>query len=208
LVEHSQDVVNKIPLLDTSAGKWGSPAVQEAPYSPRALVEDVATLLRPLAESKGLDLRVEIGEETPLSAKGDVAKVRHVLVSIVHNAIRFTTVGVVGVRCWRIWPGDVAYEVQDSGPGIPANVRRRISSGFVRADGTAWHRSHGAQIGLSISKRLVDLMGGRLVLESEPSRGTTVRVVLPVQGTKSFFAPSQSTLPGETAALSGQTSES
>jgi signal transduction histidine kinase len=187
VLEHGQDVEGKIPLLDISAAKGAPGSVQEVPFSPRTLIEDVTSLLRPLADSKGLDLRVEIQPEIPSTIKGDVRKVRHVLVSVIHNAIRFTRVGVVTVRCCHIRPGDVAFEVQDSGPGIPANVRRRVSAGFVRADGTAWHRNHGPQIGLSISKRLVDSMGGQFVLESELSRGTTVRVVLPMQGRNSFF---------------------
>ncbi len=108
--------------------------------------------------------------------------------------MRFTKVGFVELCCLRLWPGHVAFQIQDSGPGIPAEVSKRLSTGFMRADGTVWHRYHGAQLGLSISKRLVELMGGRLVFHSEPWQGTTVRVELPVGGKGSFFATRQSPL--------------
>ncbi len=191
LAEHSQEVLKQLPLLHASTIQTDPADVQESPFSPRALVEEVASLLRPLAESKGLDLRVEMGRETPLSVRGDAVKIRQVLLSVTHNAIRFTDVGSVELRCWRLWPGQVAFQVQDSGPGIPAHVCRKIAGRFVRADGTLWQRCHGAQIGLSISKRLVDLMGGRLVLNTEPGLGATVRVELPMLG-RSFFTTSSS----------------
>jgi signal transduction histidine kinase len=187
LTEHTRHVLEKLPLLHASTVQADPEDVQEAPFSPRALVEEVASLLRPLAEAKGLDLRVAMGRETPLSVRGDAVKIRQVLLSVAHNAIRFTDVGSVELSCWRLWPGQVAFQVQDSGPGIPAHVCRRIATRFVRADGTLWQRSHGAQIGLSISKRMVELMGGRLVLDTEPGLGATVRVELPMLG-RSFFA--------------------
>jgi signal transduction histidine kinase len=193
LAEHNRHVLEKLPLLHASTVQAALDDVQEERFSPRALVEEVASLLRPLAEAKGLDLRVEMGRETPLSVRGDAVKIRQVLLSVTHNAIRFTDVGSVELSCWRLWPGQVAFQVQDSGPGIPAHVCRRIATRFVRADGTLWRRSHGAQIGLSISKRLVDLMGGRLVLDTEPGLGATVRVELPMLG-RSFFATSESSV--------------
>jgi signal transduction histidine kinase len=186
LVRYRQDLLNKIGLLHASTAETDSTALQEAPFSPRALVEDIASLLRPLAESKGLDLRVELDHRTPLSICGDSVRLRQVLLSLSHNAIRFTDVGSVLLTCGPLWPGQVAFQVRDSGPGIPAHVCKRVSERFVRADGTLWQRSHGAQVGLSISKRLVDSMGGRLVLHSVPGQGATVSVELPLLG-RSFF---------------------
>jgi signal transduction histidine kinase len=178
-------------LLDATAVESRTTAIQEGPFAPRPLFEEVASLLRPLAELKGLDLRVEIEHQTPLWMTGDIAKIRQVLLSVAHNAIRFTEAGFVELRCWRLGPDHVAFQVQDTGPGIPASVSRRISTGFVRADGTAWHRYHGEQIGLSISKRLVELMGGRLVFHIETLQGTTVRVELPTHGLRSSIVASQ-----------------
>jgi|SRR5579863_292305 len=191
LAEHSRQVLDKIPLLVASATETGPVAVQEALFSLRPLIEEVASLMRPLAESKGLDFRAEIGTHTPFSMTGDAVKIRQVLLSVTHNAIRFTESGSVELRCSRLWPGHVNFQVQDTGPGIPAHVQRQVSAGFVRADGTPWHRYHGDHVGLSISQRLIELMGGRLVLSSEPKQGTTVCVVLPIQGSKSFFVARQ-----------------
>jgi signal transduction histidine kinase len=197
LVQHSRDLLGKLPSLDTSAAETGAMDVQETVFSPHLLIEDVASLLRPLAEMKGLDFRIEIAGQTPHSMTGDPVKIRQVLLSITHNSIRFTETGFVEVRCWRLPLGHIAFQVQDSGPGIPAHVQRRVSADFVRADGTAWHRYRGTQIGLAVSKRLVDLMSGRLVFHSEPLLGTTVRVELPIEGTKSFFVlPPASALAG------------
>jgi signal transduction histidine kinase len=198
LAEHSQDVLRKIPLLH-SVVEVEAGAVKEAPFSPSALVEEVAALLRPLAESKGLDLRVEIGRETPLAVQGDAVKIRQVLVGLTHNSIRFTDVGSVELSCWRLWPGEVAFQVRDTGPGIPAHVCRSIATRFVRADGTLWQRCHGAQIGLSISKRLVEAMDGRLVLETEPGLGSSVRIELPMLG-RSFFVTNAGAPPAEAEA--------
>jgi signal transduction histidine kinase len=197
LAQHNQDVLNKIPLLAAPAAESGPVPVREAPFSLRPLIEEVASLMRPLAELKGLDFRVEIGTHTPFSMTGDAVKIRQVLFSVIHNAIRFTQSGSVEFRCSRLWPGHVNFQVQDTGPGIPAHVQSGVSADFVRADGTPWHRYHGAQVGLSISKHLIELMGGRLVIKSEPWHGTTVCVVLPMQGTKSFFVTSQFPLAGE-----------
>jgi two-component system sensor histidine kinase RpfC len=191
LAGHTRNVLNKISLLDASAPHLDRAHLHEAPFSPRELIDEITSLLRPLAESKGLDFRVEIGVDTPLTIRGDAAKIRQVLLGITHNAIRFTETGSVEVRWARFSPGHITFQVQDTGPGIPAYVRRRVSSGFVRADGTEWYRIRGAQIGLSISKRLIDLMDGNLILHSVPSRGSTVSVELPVHGTKSFFLKSQ-----------------
>ncbi len=140
LAEHSQDVLKKIPLLHASLVETDAGAVNEVTFAPSALVDEVATLLRPLAESKGLDLRVEMGRETPLSIRGDAVKIRQVLVGLTHNAIRFTDVGSVELSCWRRRPGEVAFQAQDTGPGIPAHVCKSIASRFVRADGTLWQR--------------------------------------------------------------------
>jgi signal transduction histidine kinase len=207
LAEHCQDVLKNIPPLHASLVEMDAGAVKEAPFSPSALVEEVAALLRPLAESKGLDLRVEMGRKTPLSVRGDAVKIRQVLVGLTHNAIRFTDVGSVELSCWRLWPGEVAFQVQDTGPGIPAHVCKSIASRFVGADGTLWQRCHGAQIGLSISKRLVEAMGGRLVLETEPGLGSSARIELPMLG-RSFFGANAATPPTEAKADRAQAAQS
>jgi len=182
LEKHSQDIAARIGLLDASTGKNNSWSAEETLFSPGALVEEVATRLRLMAEAKGLDLRVEMGQDAPLSVRGDALKTRQVLMSITHNAIRFTDVGIVELSCRGLGPGEFVFQVKDSGPGIPEHVRTSIGQRFVRADGTLWQRSHGEQVGLGICKRLVDSMGGRLVLESEPGLGTCVRIELPMLG--------------------------
>jgi signal transduction histidine kinase len=98
-------------------------------------------------------------------------------------------------------PGYVAFQVRDTGPGISVGARRRVSSSFARADGTAWHRFHGAQAGLSISHRLVELMGGRMLFHSEPYQGTTVHIELPMRGLTSLPLTKQFS-PADAAAYS------
>jgi len=199
LEQYTRDIMDKVRLLSAAAVEPRLPAVQEEPFAPRPLVEEVASLLRPFAESKGLDFRVEIGTEVPFSMIGDAAKIRQVLLSLTHNAIHFTDVGCVELRCLASTPGFAAFHVRDTGPGISVGVLRRISPSFFRADGTTWHRHHGARVGLSISHRLVELMGGSMIFHSEPCQGTTVCVELPMRGTTSVLVASQPSPAGDSA---------
>jgi signal transduction histidine kinase len=186
MAHYGGDILHNLRSLNDSQVGTDPAGVQTKPFAPRQLVEEVASLLRPFAESKGLDFRVEIETDVPLLIMGDAPKIRQVLLGLTHNAIRFTEVGYVELCCRGRAPGYVAFQVQDTGPGISLGARRRISASFARADGTAWHRFHGAQAGLSISHRLVELMGGRMLFHSEPYQGTTVRVELPMRGLTSL----------------------
>ena len=173
-----QKLADLAALLDSSEMEPSQLAIHPVVFSPRDLVKEVESLMRPAAESKGLDFRVEMAEEASSWVIGDHAKILRALLSLSHNAVRFTEVGFVELKVWRPEPGRIAFQVADSGIGITMYVRRRLFGNFVRADGSQWRSYRGKQIGLPVAKRLVELMGGALELESRPGVGTAIRFVL------------------------------
>ena len=142
------------------------------------MLADVALLVQPLAESKGLDLRVDGTDMKALWVTGDSGKIRQALLSLAHNAVRFTDYGFVELRAWQAQPDRVAFEIKDSGVGIPVHIQRRLLAPFQRADGSPWHRTRGRGVGLGISRRLVESMGAGLEMDSVMGLGTTVRFTL------------------------------
>ncbi len=140
-------------------------------------------MLLPAATEKGLYLRLELDPATPVHLRGGEQPLHQVLVNLVANAIRFTERGgvVVAVRPSAVEEGTVRlrFEVRDTGIGIAPEAQERIFERFEQAgDGTA-HRFGGTGLGLSIARELVDLMGGRIGVESQPGRGSTFWCELP-----------------------------
>ncbi len=143
--------------------------VQNAPFSPRELLAEVYLVMRPFAESKGITFRIEAAESVPSRAFGDIAKIRHVLLSLTDNAVKFTELGFVELSVVPVGPERLAFRVSDSGPGIPAHIQRSMST----------RRNYrGPRAGLAISQRLVELMGGILEVHSDPGHGSTLRFIL------------------------------
>jgi signal transduction histidine kinase len=107
-----------------------------------------------------------------------VGKIRHILLGLAHNAVRFTEIGFVELRVWKAGSGQVGFQIRDSGEGIAAYMQKRLFSRFVRADGTEWRNYQGQQTGLAISKRLIELMGSTMQLETALGEGTKIRFIL------------------------------
>ncbi len=166
-------------LLDVGGIEAGHIRMVYGPYDPGALAQEVGRLFQDAASRKGLELAVEVGGHTPREVTGDRVRVRQVLSNLVDNAIKFTAKGRVTLRVEA--SGDrLRYEVEDTGPGIPPNARERVFLPFERAE-PAHRRSHGgAGLGLTICKRLVERMGGRIGMESRPGRGSRFWVELPL----------------------------
>jgi signal transduction histidine kinase len=156
--------------------------VHRMPFVPAALIQQTASLLRPLAESKGVDLRADAEEGTSDWVEGDAGKLQQALLSVAHNAVTFTDIGYVHIRAVRQGEERMAFEVRDSGVGIPIHMKHALFAPLFRADGSPWQRYRGRQVGLSISKRLVESMGGVLELESKAGMGTTIRFVVELRG--------------------------
>lgn len=165
--------------LDLARIEAGRLTLESAPLDPRALIDDIIVLERPLAEHKGLFLRTDIGADVPTAILGDVLRLKQVLLNLVSNALKFTESGGVTLVCRRT-PDGLVFEVADSGPGIPADVCARLFERFSQADDSVARRHGGSGLGLAICRELAELMGGRISVDSEPGRGSVFRVELPL----------------------------
>jgi heavy metal sensor kinase len=144
-----------------------------------ALTEQCAALVRPLAEARGLKLSVHRDGPAPLAADPD--KLREVVTNLLHNAIEYNRPeGSVHVKVQRA-NGHLCLEVRDTGIGISAEARERIFERFYRADPARHAEGMHAGLGLAIVKGYVDLMGGKIEVESVEGQGSTFRVELPVR---------------------------
>src|SRR5690606_8684174 len=134
-------------------------------------------LLASSAQAKGLDLTCRVDAAVPRTVAGDPVRLRQVLTNLVGNAIKFTEHGEVSLRVKSLQdvPGRVLlhFAVRDSGIGIEPEAQGRLFSAFSQADGSTTRRFGGTGLGLAISKQLVEMMQGRIGVESEPGRGST-----------------------------------
>ncbi|HVY00528.1 MAG TPA: ATP-binding protein [Pseudorhodoplanes sp.] len=155
-------------ILDFSKVEAGRIDLEARPLSLTALVEDVAELLAPRAQTKGLEIACYADDALPARVIGDVARLRQVLLNLAGNAIKFTEKGGVAIVAEPgIWPGEVTFKVRDTGIGIAPCDHERIFGEFEQADGA----QSGTGLGLAISRRIVEHMGGRLTVESAPGAG-------------------------------------
>jgi len=165
-------------LLDRAQIEAGSIRIRTEPYSLGKLLENVEFLMKSQAVDKGIALVVE-AVDLPEKVVGDQERVHQVVVNLVGNAIKFTEEGQVTLRVSR---DDklLLIDVEDTGVGIPAAQLPDIFEPFRRGSNYATRRHQGAGLGLSISKQLIDLMGGTISVRSQVGEGTTFRVTLPL----------------------------
>ena len=173
-------IVNDV--LDVSKLEAGSLDLDPHPFSPRDLVESVATLLRGQAEAKGLALHIEADPSLPAALVGDDSRLRQVLLNLLSNAVKFTAKGMVWVfvGCEREEHGiaRVRFSVMDTGIGIPTDRRHRLFKRFSQVDNSTARQFGGTGLGLSICKSLVEVMGGSIVVDSVEGEGTTFSFLL------------------------------
>ena len=146
-------------------------------FNPRDAIGDMANTVALRAHQKGLELIVDVDAAVPQTLRGDPGRLRQILVNLLGNAIKFTHQGEVVLRVTReaATPQDVVlhFSVRDTGVGIPLDRQRRIFEAFTQADGSMTRTYGGTGLGLTISSQLVQLMGGRLWVESEAGQGST-----------------------------------
>ena len=165
-------------LLDLSKIEAGRLELEAIDFDLATAVEDVLDLLAVRARSKGLELGCAIQADVPAVVNGDPGRLRQILLNLVGNALKFTHEGGVSVRVSRsALDGTAAilrFEVTDTGIGIPTAARAKLFQPFSQADASTTRRYGGTGLGLAVSKRLCEAMGGAIGVESEPGRGTTL----------------------------------
>jgi PAS domain S-box-containing protein len=163
-------------ILDVSKIEAGRLTLDPALFDVRNTVEDSVKLLAPRAEERGLELACRIAPEVPHHVVGDAGRLRQVLLNLVGNAIKFTDQGevVVDVELDGTTATDLTlrFTVTDTGIGIAPEKQWEIFGAFVQADASTTRRYGGTGLGLTISAQLIELMGGRVWIDSEVGKGS------------------------------------
>lgn len=170
------DIVNGI--LDLSKIEAGKMELCETDFELHKLVESIYSTMLPQAKAKGFEMDYNIIAAPPVELRGDPGRLRQIVVNLLGNAIKFTERGKVSLAITPIEPSLdktilLHFSVSDTGIGIPKDKWATIFESFKQADISTTKRYGGSGLGLSISKRLAEIMGGRMWLESEPGKGST-----------------------------------
>ncbi len=179
--QHLLRIVND--ALDLARIEAGKLALDDAPFDPRALLQEVDALLRPQAQAKALAFETGIAADVPRGLRGDAARVRQILLNLGNNAIKFTERGSVRVLLARNpQHGDGLHlTVVDTGPGLNAEQRERLFQRFEQAEGAHTSARYGGSgLGLAICQELAAAMGGQIAVDSTPGVGTRFDVLLPL----------------------------
>ena len=170
-------------ILDFSKIEAGKLALDDSDFALKEVVSEAVEPLMPRAEAKGIEVRLDVAERFPSHLRGDPVRLRQVLINLVGNALKFTDEGCVEVRAEQERFDEkgvrIRFSVRDTGIGIPRQVQPQLFNPFTQADSSTSRRFGGTGLGLVISQKLVELMGGRIGLESTPGRGSTFFFTLP-----------------------------
>jgi PAS domain S-box-containing protein len=177
--EHLLSLINDI--LDLSKIEVGKLGVEAISCSPQQLLVDVETLMKLRAQEKQLTLSVEVIGQLPAAIESDPTRLRQILVNLVGNAIKFTQQGGVRIvaRYERDQHSRLTFDVIDTGSGMTTEVLQKVFKPFTQADTSTTRRFGGTGLGLTISKRLAEMLGGDIsIVDSRPGQGTTFRLVI------------------------------
>ncbi|HEY3442965.1 MAG TPA: ATP-binding protein [Paludibaculum sp.] len=162
-------------VLDLSRIEAGQMELESLPFDPGRVIRGAVRIFSPKASQKGLQFVSQIDELPPLVA-GDATRLRQIIFNLMSNAVKFTECGSINVRAW-VQARDrdctrIAFEITDTGVGIPREKQAAIFESFQQVDGTISRRFGGSGLGLAIAQRLVRQMGGDLQVHSEPGKGS------------------------------------
>jgi signal transduction histidine kinase len=171
-------------ILDVSKIEAGKMALDKGELNLGLLLESVADLLAPRASEKGLRLHCRVASELRRPLLGDPLRLRQIVTNLVGNAVKFTDRGEIELSASlaeeTAQVATVLIAVKDTGIGIPVDRHAAVFESFTQADGSSTCRHGGTGLGLTISRELVQLMGGSIELESTPGVGSEFRVLLPL----------------------------
>jgi len=176
-------VINDI--LDLSKLQAGKMELEHIPFRTHEVIDQVLDLMRFKAESKGITLTQEISESAPAAVVGDSARLSQILTNLVSNAVKFTDKGSVSVHVSAIAAGErkmmVRIAVRDTGIGIAADKQKTVFDSFSQAETETTRKYGGTGLGLTISRTLVELMGGSIEVTSELGRGSEFAITMPFE---------------------------
>jgi PAS domain S-box-containing protein len=181
--KHLMELINDI--LDLSKIEAGKMEIEKLRCSPFKIIHDVTSILRVRAEDKGIELLVEYESDLPTTIETDDVRLRQVVTNLVGNAIKFTSEGHVTVSSKLIrQTGRPALEIRisDSGIGMTPEQIQKIFNPFEQADTSVTRKFGGTGLGLAISKRIVNALGGDIVVTSEPGKGSVFAFTIEIGG--------------------------
>jgi signal transduction histidine kinase/CheY-like chemotaxis protein len=195
--EHLLGVVNQV--LDLSKIEAGKVEIEDTIVDLRASAEVVIGMFRKAAQDKGVSLSLTVDSEVPPHVRGDALRLRQIIANLVSNAVKFTETGRIAVTmaiAAHAGTGRrIVIAVEDTGIGIPREAMERIFDAFSQSDVSDARRYGGTGLGLTISRRLVQLMDGELTLESSVGQGTRAALDLPLRPVRVFGTPEAATIP-------------
>jgi two-component system sensor histidine kinase/response regulator len=173
--QHLLGVINDI--LDFSKIESGRMTIESEDFELEKLLAGVTDFISEKTAAKNLELLLDVDARLPHDLRGDALRLGQVLINYASNAVKFTELGSIVIRVQQVEKGQedlvVRFEVEDTGIGLAPDQIRRLFQSFSQADTSTTRKYGGTGLGLAISKRLVELMGGEVGVESEPGRGST-----------------------------------
>lgn len=189
-------------MLDLSRIEAGRLTLEAIPFPLAQPVTEVLDLLGPAAAEKGIRLSASIEPLLPARVVGDPQRLRQVLLNLADNAVKFTSMGGVGIRVERAeGEGRVRFAVADTGIGIPPEVQHRLFRRFTQGAADTARRFGGSGLGLMICKQLVGLMGGKVAIASTPGTGSVFSFDIPLAPVAESGRPPATLLPAPAASV-------
>ncbi len=171
-------------ILDLSKIEAGKIVIEKIDFSLRDMLQSIQEIMQLKAEQKGLELKIEIDEQIPDRLIGDPTRLNQILINLVGNSIKFTDKGYITLGCRLLQSSDerltIRFKVIDTGIGISKEYVGKIFESFTQAGTDTARKFGGTGLGLTISKQLVELMDGAIMVESEEDKGTTFTVDIPL----------------------------
>ncbi|HLA55752.1 MAG TPA: ATP-binding protein [Flavobacterium sp.] len=186
-------------LLDFTQIEAGKIILENKPFSLAAMISEVAKSIRSLHSQKNIDLQINIDEQLHRKILGDAFRLRQILSNIIGNAYKFTESGFVKINAF---PNPeittIIITIEDSGIGIAKDKQELIFEEFTQADENIEKRYGGTGLGLTISRKITEILGGQLTLESEPGKGSVFTIEIPLYFTEEKEEKDNNHIEGQT----------
>ena len=186
------DLINDI--LDLSRVEAGHIDLELEPVQLDQILEPLERTFAPMTEEKSLTLRFECTPGAPERLVTDLQRVQQILKNLLSNALKFTDTGSITLRVSDAGEGQIRFDVEDTGIGIPEDQQEQVFHAFRQADGTTRRKYGGSGLGLSISREFAALLGGKISVASAPGQGSTFTLTMPLETVAPAASAPQQTL--------------